>query len=254
MGRKLENSPSSTIITLINTKIINEQWSPEQISCWLKLHNYENVSHTWIYRHIARDKAADGELHNHMRRGYYHKGHKEYRGKIQNRVSIDLRPDVVNNRERLGDFEVDLIVEPKDQGAILTLIDRVSRECIIEKLDGKMASGVSKKIIQTLGKQVLKPHTITSDNGTEFTEHQAIAKSLGIKYFFAHPYASYERGGIENLNGLIRQYIPKGTVFDDITNEDVKIIQNKLNTRPRKVLDFLTPQEYSKKEVEQKRK
>lgn len=141
----------------------------------------------------------------------------------------------------MGDYEIDLIVGPKNKGAILTVVDRVSRECAIRKLANKSALEVELVVTQTIKGEA---HTITSDNGTEFTNHQNIAKELSIKYFFANPYASYERGSIENLNGLIRQYIPKGKEFDDIEQNELNIIENKLNNRPRKVLDFLSPVEY----------
>ena len=247
MGRKLEKSPSEEIILLVNKKILDEQWSPEQISNWLKLHDHESVSHTWIYQHIAQDKIAGGELHNHMRHGKYSKGHREYKGTIINRVSIELRPSIVNKRDRLGDYEIDLIVDPKNKGAILSIIDRLSRECILEKLDDKTSLSACGKTIESLLLQEKKPHTITSDNGTEFTDHELVSKELKIDYYFAHPYASYERGSIENLNGLVRQYIPKGTEFTNIENSVLKEIQNKLNNRPRKILGFLTPIEYTKK-------
>lgn len=244
MGRRLEQGPSEETILFVNKKILNEQWSPEQISGWLKLHNYETVSHTWIYQYIARDKADGGELHNHMRRGNYSKGHREYKGHINNRVSIEKRPEVVNTRARLGDYEIDLIVGPKNKGAILSIIERSSRECILEKLESKTSASVCAKTIEAFLKDTKDPCTITSDNGTEFTDHEIISKNLAIDYYFAHPYASYERGSIENLNGLVRQYIPKGTDFTEIQNEGLKVIQEKLNNRPRKVLGFLTPMEY----------
>ena len=247
MGRELETAPSEATILFINKKILDEQWSPEQISNWLKLDDHETVSHTWIYQHIARDKKDGGELHNHMRRGNYSKGHKEYKGKINNRISIEARPRIVNERERLGDYEIDLIVGPKNKGAILSIIDRHSRECILEKLDNKTSLSVCSKTIDTLIPRVQNVCTITSDNGTEFTDHEMISKKLKIDYYFAHPYASYERGSIENLNGLVRQYIPKGTSFTDIQNAEIKEIQDKLNNRPRKILGFLTPIEYTKK-------
>jgi IS30 family transposase len=237
-----DNIPSESTIRIIEKLIIQEQWSPEQISNWLRIQGHETVSHSWIYQYIARDKAGGGELSNHLRRGgSYQKGPKEYRGKIPNRVPIEQRPEIVTKRTRLGDYEIDLIVGPKNKGSILTVVDRVSRECTIRKLANKSASELESIVSQAIKGDA---HTITSDNGTEFTNHQSIAKSLNIQYFFANPYASYERGSIENLNGLIRQYIPKGKEFDDIEQNELDIIQNKLNNRPRKVLAFLSPIEY----------
>ena len=237
-----DRSPAQETVKLIEQQIIQNQWSPEQISQWLKLHHKEEVSHTWIYQYVTKDKAEGGELSNHLRRnGSCQKGPVEYRGKIPNRIPIEQRPEIVTKRTRLGDYEIDLIVGPKNKGAILTVVDRVSRECAIRKLANKSASEVELAVTQAIKGEA---HTITSDNGTEFTNHQNIAKELSIKYFFANPYASYERGSIENLNGLIRQYIPKGKEFDDIEQNELNIIENKLNNRPRKVLDFLSPVEY----------
>ena len=139
-----------------------------------------------------------------MRRGKYSFGHKEYKGKIKNRTTIDQRPEIINERKRLGDFEIDLIVGPKNKGAILTVVDRLSRQCIIEKLGGKGSKEIKDILFNTFNNYDGEKHSITSDNGSEFTLHEEIAKELEIDYYFAHPYASYERGSIENLNGLIR--------------------------------------------------
>ena len=246
MGRKVERAPSSNTILLIEQQILNEQWSPEQISNWLKIHNYETVSHTWIYKYIKKDKSEGGELSNNLRIGSYSKGHKAYKGNIVDRVSIDDRPTIVNERKRLGDYEIDLIVGPKNKGAILSIIDRMSRHCILKKLTGKTSLEVSDQIIELLNSSSICAFTVTTDNGSEFTDHKKISEKLNISYYFAHPYASYERGSIENLNGLVRQYIPKGTDFTDVSQDKIKIIEKKLNSRPRKVLGFLSPIEYTR--------
>ena len=140
-----------------------------------------------------------------MRRGKYSFEPREYKGKIKNRTTIDQRPDTINNRERLGDFEVDLIIGPKNKGAILTVIDRLSRYCIIEKLSSKGSREVKHAVIEIFKNYNGKRYSITSDNGNEFMLHEVIAQDVNIDYYFAHPYASYERGNIENLNGLIRK-------------------------------------------------
>mgnify|MGYP003674491472 CR=1 FL=1 len=139
-----------------------------------------------------------------MRRGKYSFEPREYKGKIKNRTTIDSRPDIINDRERLGDFEIDLVVGPKNKGAILTVIDRLSRYCMIEKLSSKGSKEVKRAILETFKNYKGHKHSITTDNGNEFMLHEAIAKDLAVEYYFAHPYASYERGSIENLNGLIR--------------------------------------------------
>ena len=244
MARPGHHKPEEETIKLIEKKIINEQWSPEQISGWLKLKHEIHISHTWIYQHVEKDKNEGGELSNHMRRGKYSFEPREYRGKIKNRITIDERPEIINERKRLGDFEIDLIVGPKNKGAILTVVDRLSRRCIIEKLPNKSSKEIKTVIINAFNKYDGQKHSITSDNGSEFTLHQGISESLKIDYYFAHPYASYERGSIENLNGLIRQYIPKCNSFDGIDASFIKHVEEKLNTRPRKILNFLTPLEF----------
>jgi len=180
-----------------------------------------------------------------MRRGKYNYDPKEYKGKIKNRKSINIRPEEINTRERLGDFEIDLIVGSKHKGAILTTVDRLSRFCILKKLDSKHADIVEQAILGIFRDYNIL--SITSDNGNEFMNHENISEELDIDYYFANPYASFERGSIENLNGLIRQYIPKGMSFDDVEEDFVESIQNKLNSRPRKILNFLTPTEFTEK-------
>ena len=244
MARQGHPKPTEETIMLIEIKIINEQWSPEQISGWLKLNHGVFISHTWIYQYVEKDRMEDGELSNHMRRGKYSFEPREYRGKIKNRITIDQRPEIINERKRLGDFEIDLIVGPKNKGAILTVVDRLSRRCIIKKLSGKSSKEIKNVLLYAFNNYDGQKHSITSDNGTEFTLHQEIAIDLEIDYYFAHPYASYERGSIENLNGLIRQYIPKGKDFDDIDESYITQIEEKLNTRPRKILNFLTPKDF----------
>ena len=245
MVRHRHQAPSAETIAIIEQKILEKQWSPEQISGWLLLNHDISISHTWIYSYIAQDQKAGGELYNHMRRGKYNYEPKEYKGKIKNRKSINDRPEVINKRERLGDVEIDLIVGPKNKGAILTAVDRLSRLCILKKLDSKHANVVKNSVINTL--KEYSTLSITSDNGNEFMNHEQIASALSLDYYFANPYASFERGSIENLNGLIRQYIPKGMSFDDIDDDYIQIIQDKLNTRPRKILNFLTPAEFTEK-------
>ena len=159
-------------------------------------------------------------------------------------MCIEKRPAVINDRKRLGDLEIDLVVGPKNRGAILTIIDRKSRQCAIQNLTSKKASVVSVACLEAVKRLGVEAKSITSDNGTEFTDHKDISKPLGINYFFAHPYASYERGSIENLNGLVRQYIPKKTSFKEIDQNYLTDLERRLNERPRKILKYLTPNEY----------
>ena len=163
---------------------------------------------------------------------------------IKNKVSIDQRPDVINNKERFGDFEIDLIVGKDNKGAMVTIVERLTAMIMIRKLEnGKNADSLANTVIDMLlpYKNVVK--SITSDNGTEFAEHQKIAKKLDAKFYFAHPYASWERGLSEYSNKLIRQYIPKKTNFDTFDKEYVKQVQYKINRRPRKNLNFKNPKQ-----------
>jgi len=149
---------------------------------------------------------------------------------------------VVDERSRIGDWEVDTIVGPANRGAILTVVDRKSGFLFLRKLEqGKNADGLSKVMIDTLMPYKSDVQTITSDNGTEFARHEEISERLGADFFFAHPYSSWERGLNEHTNGLIRQYIPKKQTFDNINDLEISDIQRKINRRPRKKLGYATP-------------
>ncbi|MCD4810988.1 IS30 family transposase [bacterium] len=219
-------------------------WSPEQISGWLKENELDPVSHESIYQYIYADKRAGGDLHKHLRcQKKYRKRHggKDRRGKIPNRVSIEERPEIVELRERIGDWEADTIIGAGQKGAIVTLVERKSRFTLMEKVDHRTADATEKAIVRMLLPYILWVLTITFDNGKEFANHDEIAQQLQADMFFAHTYASWERGTNENTNGLIRQYLPKGTDFSSITDDQISFITERLNHRPRKCLDFLTP-------------
>jgi IS30 family transposase len=244
MIRESKQAPSEDVIEMVDDHI-RKEFSPDQINKRFKLLGLSTVSHTWIYKHIEKDKINGGTLHKHLRHGKYEPKNLEYKGKIPNRVPIEDRPAIVDDRDRLGDYEIDLIVGVKNRGAILSIVDRSSRQCWLQKLTGKTAIEVEEAIVAVLDPYKGYIHTITTDNGNEFINHERIAKKLETKYYFAHPYASYERGSVENLNGLVRQYIPKGTDFNDVEEYTVKMIENKLNNRPRKTLGYYTPLEVS---------
>ena len=218
-------------------------WSPEQISGWLKKNQLPSVSPEWIYQYIYADKRAGGTLHKHLRcqkkrRKRY--GKYDRRGTIPARKSIEVRPETVDLRERLGDWESDTIIGKGHQGALVTLTERKSRFTLVRKVTQKSAELVAQAMIDLLS-WVQHLETITSDNGKEFAAHQMISKALLIDFFFAHPYASWERGTSENANGLIRQYLPKERSLITVTAQDEFMIMDRLNLRPRKCLDFNTP-------------
>jgi len=224
--------------------LIEEDWSPEQISLWLKEEDHFHVSPEWIYQHILKDKCQGGELYRHLRCRKQRKkryGSYERRGQIPNKVSIEQRPAIVETRQRIGDWELDTIIGKGHRQAIVSLTERKSRLTRIAKVESKCAEGVTRTVIALLKPLMEDVHTLTSDNGKEFAQHDTIAKALRAEYYFAHPYASWERGLNENTNGLIRQYFPKNCDFTQITDEQIQTAMEKLNNRPRKCLGMKTP-------------
>ncbi len=151
---------------------------------------------------------------------------------------------IVNRRIRFGDLEFDTMIGRNHQGAILTINDRTTGMCWLSKLSGKESEPLKEAAVRELAPWEGLIHTITADNGKEFAAHQEIAEALNANFYFAHPYHSWKRGSNENMNGLIRQYIPKGSSFENLSNEYIKLIQNKLNNRPRKKIGYLSPLEY----------
>lgn len=229
----------------IKDKMENHQWSPEQIVGWCKARNIKMVSHERIYQFVLKDKLAGGLLFKHLRTGQkiYKKryGSKDRRGVIPNKVSIDDRPEVVQNKERIGDFEIDLIIGANHKGALLTIVDRKTSFVLIEPLKSKGAVEVTKAVCNALIPYKKWIQTITSDNGKEFALHEQIAAKLELSYYFAHPYSSWERGLNEYTNKLIRQYFPKQMELDKVSIQDTLLVMNKLNSRPRKIYGFKTP-------------
>ena len=227
---------------------LQDDFSPEQIAGRAKYESMDCVSHETIYRFVWEDKKQGGKLYKHLRnkgRRYRKRGaSKESRGMIKNRVSIDERPAIVDEKTRFGDLEIDTIIGKNHKGAILTITDRVSLMEWMVKLSGRNAEEVAMKTTAILSPYKKHLHTITADNGKEFALHKPISRLLKIDFYFAHPYKSCERGCNENANRLIRQYFPKGTDFSTINEKEVLAVQNQLNNRPRKKLGFMTPIEY----------
>ncbi len=224
--------------------LLREEWSPEQISGWLAKSILQSVSPEWIYQYILIDKKAGGDLHAHLRCQKKRKkryGSPDKRGQLKNRVSIDERPAIVDERKRIGDWEMDLIIGRLGGSVLMTAVERKTRFTVIALAPNKMAKAVKEAIPGALSPLAAPVETLTYDNGKEFALHEVIAQQLQAESYFAHPYHSWERGLNENTNGLIRQYAPKGSSFDDMTPECVQRIFDKLNNRPRKCLDFKTP-------------
>ena len=229
---------------LIESKLRLE-WSPEQISGWLRTEKQLSISHETIYLHIWADKKAGGTLYQHLRRQgkKYDKRRngKSTRGHIKNRRCIDDRPDIVDKKSRVGDWEIDTVIGKGHSGALVTIVERVTLKTLSVRINSKKASDVTRATIKLLKPYKDLVHSITADNGKEFSGHEKIAKALEADVFFAHPYSSWERGLNENTNGLLRQYFPKDTDFRKILSIDVTKAVQRLNTRPRKTLGFKTP-------------
>ena len=226
-------------------RLIRQDMSPEQASQRLALEGGLPISHESIYLHIYADKRRGGDLWRHLRcqkprRKRYASG-QERRGTIKNRVGIDERPAIVEQKSRIGDWEGDTVIGKSHRGALVTLAERKSRYILVAQVPDKHASGVTAAITRLLRPHKGKCYTMTFDNGKEFAEHETIAAELDADVYFAHPYHSWERGLNENSNGLLRQYFPKGMELVEVTQEQVQWAVDRLNHRPRKVLGFRTP-------------
>ena len=226
---------------------LKEDWSPEQISGTLAEQEKIHISHETIYQHVWADKYAGGTLFKHLRwsrrkrRKRY--GKHDQRGQIRNRVSIDERPQVVAQKTRIGDWEVDTIIGTRHKGALVTAVERKTKFTCIKQVPDRKANTVTQALSDMLSPYKNRVLTITVDNGKEFASHQKIAQALGAAVYFAHPYHAWERGLNENTNGLIRQYFPKNSDLTTPNTTKVRFVQNRLNNRPRKSLNFKKPVE-----------
>ena len=230
--------------------LIRQELSPQQIVGYLEKYKGVSLHHETIYRLIYTDKAAGGDWYQHLRilSKPYRKRYGSYdrRGKLKNRVSIDERPLVVDLQKRIGDWEGDTIIGKNRKSALLTLVERKTLYTVIVKISGKKADILADNAIETLKPLSDRFKTLTLDNGLEFAGHERIAEALGVKIYFAHPYSSWERGISENTNGLIRQYFPKGMDLNEVTQEDIEFVMDRLNNRPRKSRGNKTPNQLFK--------
>lgn len=225
---------------------LEQQWSPEQISGRLKRDDI-HINYETIYKYIYSSK--DTGLFKHLRRKRkWRRTRREHENRStngfrRNQSWIEERPAVVEERKRLGDFERDLILGKESR--MLTIVDRVSKKTKIKKLPRHSSHETHFATLELLSG--FKVHTITNDNGPEFSLHSLTAKELNAQIYFARPYCSWQRGTNENTNGLLRQYYPKGTDFNAISDEEIQKIEDRLNNRPRKSLGYLTPNEVHKR-------
>lgn len=235
------------IVSIIEEKL-RMQWSPEQIAGWLKKWQYKKaVSYETIYKHIWYNKRIGGSLYKQLRHSgkKYNKRRKGKagRGCIPGRIDIEERAKIVEEKSRLGDWELDTIVCYKKQDSIVSMVDRASKLTKLKKISRKTAEEVKDALIKKLDSVKKFVLTLTADNGKEFAGHQEISNALEANFYFAKPYHSWERGLNEHTNGLVRQYIPKKQDLNKISDEDLERIEFLLNNRPRKVLNFWTPLE-----------
>lgn len=231
--------------------LVNDQWSPEQISGYLAKDGFK-ISHETIYKWIRIDKRDRGTLYKHLRHRLKHRSKPvgaAGRYHIPDRVGIEERPKEADGK-RFGDFEMDTIVGPNNQQAIVTLVERSTNRLFMEKLKhGKDSKELALVVIDMLKPFKDSIRTITTDNGREFAAHRKIAEAIGASVYFTDPYSSWQKGAIENANGLIRQYIPKGMSFKDVSDSQIRKIQDKINNRPRKKLHFSSPDELFSKNI-----
>jgi len=236
---------------------LNTQWSPEEISQRLKI-DYPNdasmrISHECIYHWIYLDATVEGTLYRNLRRGHKKRCRQKRYGKgrrFADRKCITQRPDIVELRERYGDWEGDTIEGKKKSGFIATIVERKSRFLIATKLEDKKAetlTSASTEAFRFIPRKMRK--TLTVDNGSEFAQFKKYEEKTGLDIYFANPYSPWERGANENSNGLLRQYFPKGCNFRNVSEEDVQQAVKRLNNRPRKNLNYRTPKEVFWKEA-----
>lgn len=235
---------TKTVTNFIREKI-QQQWSPDQISGYGKKHQFFSIGKEWIYQFILKDKEKGGKLYlnlRHQNKKYRKRyGSPKRTGPIKNRKFIDERPKIVDEKSRMGDWEIDTIIGKQQKQAVISIVERLSKKTVLKKISTRTANAVSTATIESLKNYSVL--SITADNGSEFSFHEKISKELNTDFYFAHPYSSWERGLNENTNGLVRQYLKKGSSFTDVTDSDLKTIMDALNNRPRKSLGYSTPNE-----------
>ena len=217
------------------------QWSPEQIA------DKVGVSHECVYLPVYANKVAGGDLYKNLRsqkpRRKRHLCGRDRRGQIPNRRSISERPSHIKDRKQVGHWEGDTVIGAAHKQAIVTLVERNSGYAVLAKVNNKTADLVGRAIEAKLKPLRSRVKTLTVDIGKEFADHQAVDQTLGIQTYFADPYCSWQRGSNENFNGLLRQYIPKKRRMETVTEEELTMIENRINHRPRKRLGFKAPYE-----------
>lgn len=247
--RSRRNSHYTERDFLLVKKLLKMRLSPEQIIGFTRRLNLtkNKMSHETIYQYIWRDKKNGGSLWTYLRQSskQRRKRYKAYdsRGRLANKRHITERPEIIETRKTKGHWEIDTVHGRGSNHCIVTLLERKTGYVLIGKSKDKSTASVNKRIISMINKSDLRFKTITADNGTEFHQYKKIENSCDVTFYFATPYHSWERGSNENVNGLIRQYLPKTESMADVTQQQCNRIAKALNTRPRKRFDFKTPKE-----------
>jgi IS30 family transposase len=227
--------------------LLREKWSPEQACGWLRAQGVVSISHETIYRYVWEDKRCGGDLHTHLRgarkKCRKRNGSYDSRGRLAGKRHISERPACVEGRRQLGHWEVDTVMGTGSRHCIVSAVERKSGFAVIGKLKNRTAEQLNQRLAMLIARHRDRFRTITVDNGTEFHSYEALETMTGTRFYFATPYHAWERGSGENLNGLIRQYLPRGTSMTSLTQPQCDAIAQRLNTRPRKRLAFRTPEE-----------
>jgi IS30 family transposase len=231
-------------LRLVETQL-RELWSPEQI-CG-RLRSSLSISHETIYRHVWRDRILGGSLHTCLR-GARKRRRKRYaaydsRGRLAGKRHISERPVAAELRSEIGHWEIDTVIGKGDHHCLVTVVDRKTGYLVIGKLRARTKEHTNRRTLRLMRRHPQRFKTITADNGTEFHDYAQLERATGVAFYFATPHHSWERGTNENTNGLIRQYVPKGTSMANLTQQRCNTIARALNNRPRKRLGFKTPQE-----------
>lgn len=229
-------------------ELLRRDWSPEQISGWLHRTGGLSISHETIYRYIWQDKTVGGELYKHLR-GASKLRRKRYnaydsRGRLAGKRHISERPRAAESRTTIGHWEIDTVVGGDGaKDCVVTLVERKTGFALVGKLPDRRSESLSKRLEHLIRLAPDQVKTITADNGTEFHDYASVEKKTEVKFYFATPYHSWERGTNENFNGLLRQYLPKRTSMKEVTQRDCDRLARRLNQRPRKRLGYRTPEE-----------
>jgi IS30 family transposase len=227
--------------------LLRADWSPEQVAGSLQKTGQLSISHETIYRYVWADRAQGGDVYRHLRcatkRRRKRYGRYDSRGRLAGKRHVSERPAAAQRRPAVGHWEIDTVMGTGNDHCIVTLVERATGYLLIGKLAARNMDEAARRTIELVRKHPEKFRTITADNGTEFHSYKDVETATGVKFYFATPHHSWERGTNENTNGLIRQYLPKRTSMKRVTQRDCNAIQKKLNTRPRKRYDYQTPED-----------